>query len=65
MEEIGLNLKSQAFIPIGKLDEREITSTVDGKLMMILVPYGTHIQLLDGNGQEEADHLYSLSASDS
>ncbi|KAI8365951.1 NUDIX hydrolase domain-like protein, partial [Radiomyces spectabilis] len=37
-EEIGLNLKSEAFIKLGHLDDREIISTYSAELMMVLVP---------------------------
>lgn len=40
MEEISVDLNSDAYIPIGKLDEREVTSWRDNKLLMILVPFG-------------------------
>lgn len=40
MEEIGLDIGSSAFVKVGQLDEREITSTATGRLMMILTPFG-------------------------
>lgn len=40
MEEIGIDLKSSDYIQVGKLDEREITTVRDNKLLMILVPFG-------------------------
>ncbi|KAI8084884.1 uncharacterized protein BX664DRAFT_266311, partial [Halteromyces radiatus] len=38
-EEIGLNLNSESFLHLGQLDDREITSIWDRKLMMILIPF--------------------------
>ncbi|KAI8343115.1 NUDIX hydrolase domain-like protein [Chlamydoabsidia padenii] len=38
-EEIGLDLASDAFIELGRLDDREITSTYNRQLLMILVPF--------------------------
>lgn len=40
MEEIGLDLNSDNYIQVGKLNEREITSVKDNKLLMILIPFG-------------------------
>ncbi|ORZ01523.1 NUDIX hydrolase domain-like protein [Syncephalastrum racemosum] len=45
MEEIGLDLASDAFLPLGKLDARELTSTMNGELLMILIPY-VYIQVV-------------------
>lgn len=39
-EEVGLDLNSKDFIPVGRLDDREITSAQDGKLLMMLSPFG-------------------------
>ena len=39
MEEIGLDLDSSAFLPVGTLDAREI-SNMKGELLMVLVPHG-------------------------
>ncbi|KAM3588792.1 nudix (nucleoside diphosphate linked moiety X)-type motif 8, variant 3 [Umbelopsis sp. WA50703] len=39
VEEIGLDLNSKDFIPVGRLDDREITSAQDGKLLMMLSPF--------------------------
>ncbi|KAI9323683.1 hypothetical protein BX666DRAFT_1889341 [Dichotomocladium elegans] len=41
LEEIGLDISSPSFIRIGQLDDREITSSATGKLMMILTPFGS------------------------
>ncbi|KAI8332231.1 hypothetical protein BC941DRAFT_436996 [Chlamydoabsidia padenii] len=38
-EESGLNLASDAFIQLGRLDDRELISTFNKQLMMILVPF--------------------------
>ncbi|ORX50876.1 hypothetical protein DM01DRAFT_1091223 [Hesseltinella vesiculosa] len=38
-EEIGLDLASKDFLLLGTLDDRELTSTYDRKLLMILVPF--------------------------
>jgi hypothetical protein len=41
MEEIGLDLNNRNnYIQIGKLDEREISSVRDNKLLMIMIPFG-------------------------
>ncbi|KAI9273904.1 hypothetical protein EDC94DRAFT_510477, partial [Helicostylum pulchrum] len=39
MEEIGIDLNTSDYIPVGKLDEREISSIKDNKLLMILIPF--------------------------
>jgi len=38
-EEVGLDLNTEDFIPVGRLDDREITSAQDGKLIMMLSPF--------------------------
>ncbi|CAO3680406.1 unnamed protein product [Umbelopsis ramanniana] len=38
-EEVGLDLNAEDFIPVGRLDDREITSAQDGKLIMMLSPF--------------------------
>ena len=38
-EEIGIDL-NDGYIKVGRLDEREITSIKDNKLLMILSPFG-------------------------
>ncbi|CAO3653173.1 unnamed protein product [Mucor hiemalis] len=38
-EEIGIDLNSDDYIQLGKLNEREITSVKDNKLLMILIPF--------------------------
>lgn len=39
LEEIGIDL-NQGYLKIGQLDEREITSVKDNKLLMMLAPFG-------------------------
>jgi hypothetical protein len=39
-EEIGIDLNNGDYLLVGQLDEREISSIRDNKLLMILVPYG-------------------------
>lgn len=39
-EEIGIDLSSQDFIPLGTLEHREIKNIKENKVMMILVPHG-------------------------
>jgi 8-oxo-dGTP pyrophosphatase MutT (NUDIX family) len=46
-EEVGLDLNAEDFIPVGRLDDREITSAQDGKLIMMLSPFGKD----NGNGK--------------
>lgn len=38
-EEIGLDLAEPAYTPIGQLDDREITTSLGKRLLMILSPY--------------------------
>lgn len=38
-EEIGLDLAESAYTPIGQLDDREITTSLGKRLLMILSPY--------------------------
>ncbi|EKM60761.1 uncharacterized protein PHACADRAFT_84773, partial [Phanerochaete carnosa HHB-10118-sp] len=38
-EEIGLDLAEAAYAPIGQLDDREITTSLGKRLLMILSPY--------------------------
>jgi len=38
-EEIGLDLAENAYIPIGQLDDREITTSLGKRLLMILSPF--------------------------
>lgn len=39
LEEIGIDL-NEGFLKVGQLDEREITSIKDNKLLMMLCPFG-------------------------
>lgn len=50
-EEVGLDLNAEDFIPVGRLDDREITSAQDGKLIMMLSPFGKD------NGMEKPSYL--------
>ncbi|KAI0080050.1 hypothetical protein K474DRAFT_1689478 [Panus rudis PR-1116 ss-1] len=38
-EEIGLDLAENAYTPVGQLDDREITTSLGKRLLMILSPY--------------------------
>ena len=40
-EEIGIDLAEKDFMLIGQLDDREITTSLGKRLLMILSPYGT------------------------
>ena len=42
-EEIGIDLAEKDFMLIGQLDDREITTSLGKRLLMILSPYGTGI----------------------
>ncbi|KAG1166815.1 hypothetical protein G6F36_012795 [Rhizopus arrhizus] len=44
LEEIGIDLKSEDYLQLGQLDEREIASIKDNRLLMILVPF-VYLQL--------------------
>lgn len=39
-EEIGIDLAEKDFMLIGQLDDREITTSLGKRLLMILSPYG-------------------------
>lgn len=39
-EEIGIDLAEKDFIQVGRLDEREITTSLGKRLLMILSPFG-------------------------
>ncbi|PLW45153.1 hypothetical protein PCASD_04569 [Puccinia coronata f. sp. avenae] len=38
-EEVGIDLAEKEFIPIGRLDDREITTSLGKRLLMVLSPY--------------------------
>ena len=38
-EEIGLDLAEASYTPIGQLDDREITTSLGKRLLMILSPF--------------------------
>ena len=40
-EEIGLDLAERDFTCVGQLDDREITTSLGKRLLMILSPFGT------------------------
>lgn len=39
-EEVGLDLADKDFVQVGRLDEREITTSLGKRLLMILSPFG-------------------------
>ena len=39
-EEIGIDLAEREFVQVGRLDEREITTSLGKRLLMILSPFG-------------------------
>jgi ADP-ribose pyrophosphatase YjhB (NUDIX family) len=39
-EEVGIDLCERDYLPIGQLDDREITSSLGKRLLMILSPFG-------------------------
>jgi len=39
-EEIGIDLAEKEFVQVGRLDEREITTSLGKRLLMILSPFG-------------------------
>jgi len=41
--EVGLDLAERDWISIGQLDDREITSSLGKRLLMILSPFGSSI----------------------
>ena len=45
-EEVGIDLAEKDYIPIGRLDDREITSSLGKKLLMILSPFGAFVLFL-------------------
>jgi hypothetical protein len=44
-EEIGLDLAERDFICVGQLDDREITTSLGKRLLMILSPFGLSVCL--------------------
>lgn len=40
-EEIGIDLAEKEFLNVGRLDEREVTTSLGKRLLMILSPFGT------------------------
>lgn len=39
-EEIGLDLADKEYLSVGRLDDREITTSLGKRLLMILSPFG-------------------------
>lgn len=39
-EEVGIDLAESDFVQVGRLDEREITTSLGKRLLMILSPFG-------------------------
>ena len=39
-EEIGIDLAEKEFVQVGRLDDREITTSLGKRLLMILSPFG-------------------------
>ena len=48
-EEIGMDLAEREFIQVGRLDEREITTSLGKRLLMILSPFGASKRSCVGN----------------
>ena len=46
-EEIGVDLAGKEFVQVGRLDEREITTSLGKRLLMILSPFGKLVVLID------------------
>lgn len=49
-EEIGLDLAERDFTCVGQLDDREITTSLGKRLLMILSPFGMTLELFQANG---------------
>jgi len=47
-EEIGIDLAESDFVQVGRLDEREITTSLGKRLLMILSPFGEFNTILLG-----------------
>jgi 8-oxo-dGTP pyrophosphatase MutT (NUDIX family) len=43
-EEIGVDLAEKEFVQVGRLDEREITTSLGKRLLMILSPFGEYCE---------------------
>lgn len=41
-EEVGLDLAEKEWLAVGQLDDREITTSLGKRLLMILSPFGEH-----------------------
>jgi len=58
-EEIGVDLAEKEFVQVGRLDEREITTSLGKRLLMILSPFGQLVVLMGWwqlTGSLHADH---------
>lgn len=44
-EEIGVDLAEKDFMLVGQLDDREITTSLGKRLLMILSPFGEQISI--------------------
>lgn len=42
-EEIGLDLAESSWTCVGQLDDREITTSLGKRLLMVLSPFGLHL----------------------
>lgn len=49
-EEIGLDLAEREYTCIGQLDDREITTSLGKRLLMILSPFGASIDSVHSDG---------------
>ena len=64
-EEIGVDLAEREFVQVGRLDEREITTSLGKRLLMILSPFGgshphpNDFQLMSGFEQYSCRHRRS------
>lgn len=59
-EEVGIDLAEKEFLQVGHLEDREITSSLGKRLLMILSPYGTcaaHTVFLQLSPFSERPHL--------
>lgn len=59
-EEIGLDLAEKEYISVGRLDDREITTSLGKRLLMILSPFGElspfHYSSSCGTGLRPSEH---------
>lgn len=62
-EEIGLDLAERDFTCVGQLDDREITTSLGKRLLMILSPFGTMLGLKQGTPISSRPLIFPLSNS--